>query len=303
MANVKEEFKTLMELVTQEIPFTGTLRREARAVVCSSVNVTHTCMHPQAPIANTHTRAYAVRTLGAFHDETRLHFVMVCYCPSVPQSGFGSQEPHLQRHADSNPAHLPCTQEYIGGGELFCHLMASRKGHFSNVCVCRPSPPLHAGCCYLPYADVRFILVGASSANGKCDCTRGQERACFYAAEVAVALKYMHEEAHVVYRDIKTENIMIDDEGHVKIIGMGLLRTRNVSISARLCSRPVIGFRVQDERFLRPRRMRRELTEVKFPCICVCCCRLWAGQAPDEGADHHYHHRHPGLHVPRGRDV
>lgn len=32
-----------------------------------------------------------------------------------------------------------------------------------------------------------------------------QERAVFIAAEVLLALKFMHEQAHVLYRDLKTE--------------------------------------------------------------------------------------------------
>jgi serine/threonine protein kinase len=48
-----------------------------------------------------------------------------------------------------------------------------------------------------------------------------EERCKFYAAELAEALAHLH--AHgVVYRDLKPENVMMDDEGHVKLVDFGL---------------------------------------------------------------------------------
>ena len=54
-----------------------------------------------------------------------------------------------------------------------------------------------------------------------------QDRARFYAAEVLCGLEFLH--AHnVVYRDIKLDNIVLDAEGHARIVDMGLCRM-NVS--------------------------------------------------------------------------
>lgn len=44
--------------------------------------------------------------------------------------------------------------------------------------------------------DLRYMKAAKSAL---------QERAVFIAAEVLLALKFMHEQAHVVYRDLKTE--------------------------------------------------------------------------------------------------
>lgn len=43
-----------------------------------------------------------------------------------------------------------------------------------------------------------------------------------YFIQVAKCLKYLHEEAHVIHRDLKAENIMIDSLDNIKIIDFGL---------------------------------------------------------------------------------
>ena len=44
----------------------------------------------------------------------------------------------------------------------------------------------------------------------------------FYSAEIA-ALHHLHSN-NVVYRDLKTENVLLDQEGHVRITDFGLSR-------------------------------------------------------------------------------
>lgn len=50
-----------------------------------------------------------------------------------------------------------------------------------------------------------------------------QDTTRFYAAEVILALEYMHE-LDIAYRDIKPENILLDAEGHIKIVDFGFAK-------------------------------------------------------------------------------
>ena len=44
----------------------------------------------------------------------------------------------------------------------------------------------------------------------------------FYAAEVILALEYLHSEIGVIYRDLKPENILLDEDGHIRLTDFGL---------------------------------------------------------------------------------
>ncbi|KAL3060245.1 hypothetical protein OYC64_014751 [Pagothenia borchgrevinki] len=50
-----------------------------------------------------------------------------------------------------------------------------------------------------------------------------EPRAAFYAAEMAMALGYLHS-LDIVYRDLKPENILLDNEGHVMLTDFGLCK-------------------------------------------------------------------------------
>ena len=43
------------------------------------------------------------------------------------------------------------------------------------------------------------------------------DRARLYAAECACALGHLHDRLHVIYRDLKPENVVIDSNGYVKV--------------------------------------------------------------------------------------
>ena len=77
------------------------------------------------------------------------------------------------------------------------------------------------------------LLFRLQSCNGPFS----EATARFYAAEIVSALSYLHSEAggHVVYRDLKPENVLLDREGHVQVSDFGLAK-RNVTPGCRCVS-------------------------------------------------------------------
>lgn len=48
----------------------------------------------------------------------------------------------------------------------------------------------------------------------------------FYAAEVLLALGYLHNDLDTIYRDLKPENILVDKDGHIKLTDFGLSKSK-----------------------------------------------------------------------------
>ncbi|KAJ3345143.1 camp-dependent protein kinase catalytic subunit [Entophlyctis luteolus] len=59
----------------------------------------------------------------------------------------------------------------------------------------------------------------------------------FYAAQVALAFEYLHSR-HIVYRDLKPENLLIDSRGHLKITDFGFAKHIKDDLTWTLCGTP-----------------------------------------------------------------
>ena len=66
-----------------------------------------------------------------------------------------------------------------------------------------------------------------------------EELAKFYAAEILIALEYLHKNG-VIYRDLKPENLLIDEDGHLKLTDFGLSKilVANEKKAYSLCGTP-----------------------------------------------------------------
>lgn len=62
--------------------------------------------------------------------------------------------------------------------------------------------------------------------RGKFDVAQAR----FYAAEVLLALGYLHDVLDTIYRDLKPENILVDEDGHIKLTDFGLSKSKNYAV-------------------------------------------------------------------------
>ena len=52
------------------------------------------------------------------------------------------------------------------------------------------------------------------------DCKMSEDRVCFYAAEIVLALSHMHR-IGMLYRDLKPRNVLLLPDGHIKLVDLG----------------------------------------------------------------------------------
>ena len=48
-----------------------------------------------------------------------------------------------------------------------------------------------------------------------------EDRARFYAVQVVMALGYLHEN-NIIHRDVKPENILVEEDGYIRLTDFGL---------------------------------------------------------------------------------
>ncbi|KAM9788574.1 rhodopsin kinase GRK1b [Neosynchiropus ocellatus] len=65
--------------------------------------------------------------------------------------------------------------------------------------------------------DLRFHMYNVDEKNPGFN----EKRACFYTAQIICGLEHLHQH-RIIYRDLKPENVLLDDAGHVRLSDLGL---------------------------------------------------------------------------------
>uniref|UniRef100_A0A8D0F678 G protein-coupled receptor kinase n=1 Tax=Strix occidentalis caurina TaxID=311401 RepID=A0A8D0F678_STROC len=65
--------------------------------------------------------------------------------------------------------------------------------------------------------DLRYHMYNVDEENPGFE----EPRAVFYAAQILLGLEHLHQH-RIIYRDLKPENVLLDDDGHVRLSDMGL---------------------------------------------------------------------------------
>jgi serum/glucocorticoid-regulated kinase 2 len=89
------------------------------------------------------------------------------------------------------------------------------------------------------YMVMEFFNGGELFFHMKNERRFNEERAAFYGAQIVLALEYLHEK-NIIYRDLKPENVLLDDQGFVKLTDFGLsiqLKTAD-ELAKTICGTP-----------------------------------------------------------------
>ncbi len=71
------------------------------------------------------------------------------------------------------------------------------------------------------YFVIDFLNGGELFFHLRKETRFGENRAKFYAAEIILALECLHQNG-IIYRDLKPENVILDQYGHLKLTDFGL---------------------------------------------------------------------------------
>ena len=98
--------------------------------------------------------------------------------------------------------------------------------------------------CYTVMEDVKgkYFLMEALCGGELCELLYfegkfSEEWSMFYSASVLAAFAHMHERK-VAYRDLKPENLVLDEAGYVKIVDFGLAKIINNGQTYTFCGTP-----------------------------------------------------------------
>jgi protein kinase A len=70
-----------------------------------------------------------------------------------------------------------------------------------------------------------------------------ENTARFYAAEIVLILEFLHEREGVAYRDLKPENLLLDADGHIKLVDFGFAKRLG---NSRLAAQRGSGAHIDD---------------------------------------------------------
>lgn len=101
---------------------------------------------------------------------------------------------------------------------------------------------LNLHCCFQTENHIYFVMEYISGGDLMWHIQKSRfsaKRAKFYACEVLLALKYLHENG-IVYRDLKLDNILLTTSGHIKIADYGLCKENmyHKSTTGTFCGTP-----------------------------------------------------------------
>ncbi|KAH9398392.1 hypothetical protein TYRP_019039, partial [Tyrophagus putrescentiae] len=108
---------------------------------------------------------------------------------------------HLDAHFKDNSC-LYMVMDFVPGGELFAHLRRDNS--------------------YL-YMVLEYVPGGEMFSHLRKTGRFSEQMARFYAAQIVLAFEYLHY-LDLIYRDLKPENLLIDQSGYIKVTDFGFAK-------------------------------------------------------------------------------